>query len=182
LPESTIWIRLTGGLKIIMAFKIVKIGAAALSLLGLGASIPAFAAAPSDNPMHLTPPRTVTLVVANLDKEVAWYSSVLGFRDTKKFGQANPNAKDRVARIELAGFRLDLVWHTGSTRAPPPALFNEGYSHVSFESTTMDENYKWLTDHGVKIDSEVRDKATNALRIMRFHDPEGNEIHIELPN
>jgi catechol 2,3-dioxygenase-like lactoylglutathione lyase family enzyme len=136
-----------------------------------------------DNPMQLSMPRTVTIVVADLDKEVEWYKTVLGFKVNPKFGGGtpNPNATDRVKRIELVGFRLDLVWHKGSTRPVPPEHYQEGIDHFSFETTAMDEDYKWLTAHGVTIDA-VRDKKTNALKIMRFHDPEGNEIHVETPN
>lgn len=158
-----------------------KFGAIALTLLSLGASPTAFSQATADNPLQLSPPRTVTLVVADLNKQIEWYETVLGFHDTKKFGQGNPDANDRAVRIERAGFRLDLVWHKGSTRPPPPSRYHEGYSHISFETTALDEAYKWLTAHGVTIDA-VRDKSTNALRIMRFKDPEGNEIHIEAPN
>ncbi len=162
-----------------MKLNLVNIAATALTLLTLAASTPLLAQATADNPLQLAPPRTVTLVVADLDREIAWYATVLGFHDTKKFGPGTAN--DRAVRIERAGFRLDLVWHKGSTRPPPPALYNEGYSHVSFETTAIDEAYKWLTAHSVVIDA-VRDKNTNALRIMRFKDPEGNEIHIEIPN
>ena len=149
-------------------------------------SIPAAQSASADNAMQLVPPRTVTMVVADLDKEAAWYENVLGFRQNMKFGQGppNPNATERVKRIELAGFRIDMVWHKGSTRPAMKAYSNEleGYNHISFETTAMDEDYKWLTAHGVTDIDSVRDKKTNALRIMKFHDPEGNEIHIELPN
>ena len=171
-----------------------SVGLIALSVLAItslpsaGAQTPASQLAPQsasvDNPMQLEMPRTVTIVVANLDKEVAWYESVLGFKVNPKFGGGsvpNPNATDRVKRIELGNFRLDLVWHKGSTRPAPPEHYQEGIDHFSFETTAMDEDFKWLTDHGVKIDA-VRDKKTNALRIMRFDDPEGNEIHVELPN
>ena len=162
-----------------------------LAALAVSSALPASAQTPSaqpasaDNPMQLTMPRTVTIVVANLDKEVEWYQTVLGFKVNQKFGGGggapNPNATDRVKRIELVGFRLDLVWHKGSTRPAPPEHYQEGVDHFSFETTAMDQDYKWLTDHGVTIDA-VRDKKTNALKIMRFHDPEGNEIHVETPN
>jgi catechol 2,3-dioxygenase-like lactoylglutathione lyase family enzyme len=160
---------------------------AANSALDVAAQAPATQPAdppgPADNPMQLSMPRTVTIVVRDLDKEVDWYETVLGFKESKRFGSGNPNpnATDRVKRIELVGFRLDLVWHKGSTRPAPPEHYQEGIDHFSFETTAMDEDYKWLTQHGVKIDA-VRDKKTNALRIMRFDDPEGNEIHVELPN
>lgn len=147
---------------------------------------PAAAPGSADNPMHLSPPRTVTMVVADLEKEAEWYETVLGFRDTKKFGTGapNPNATERVKRLEFVGFRIDMVWHKGSTRPAMKAYSNEleGYNHISFETTDMDDDYKWLTAHGVTDIDTMRDKKTNALRIMRFHDPEGNEIHIELPN
>jgi catechol 2,3-dioxygenase-like lactoylglutathione lyase family enzyme len=166
-----------------MRITLATIRMAALSVLALCVATSAPAQSTAENPMQVVAPRTVTMVVADLDKEVAWYHTILGFRDTKKFGQGtpNPNATDRVARIELLGFRLDLVWHKGSTRPPAPEKYQEGWDHISFETTAMDDDYKWLTDHGIAIDA-VRDKKTNALKIMRFHDPEGNEIHVESPN
>jgi catechol 2,3-dioxygenase-like lactoylglutathione lyase family enzyme len=162
-----------------------QVGAIVLSLLPLCFSKPTLAQANADNPLQLSPPRTVTLVVADLDREVSWYETVLGFHDTKKFGQnERPEATDKVRRIELAGFRLDIVWHKGTTHPTPPQPFSystePGWSHISFESTNLDESFKWLTAHNVEIEA-ARDKA-GALRILRFHDPEWNEIHIELPN
>lgn len=164
--------------------KIVTIAAAALAVLAQP-STTALAQGAADDPLHLSPPRTVTLVVADFDKEVSWYETVLGFHQVKGFGTNNPNAENRVSRIELNGFRLDIVWHKGASRPAPAEPFSYstlvGWSHISFETTNLDEDYKWLTAHGVKIET-ARDKNTNALRILRFHDPEGNEIHIELPN
>jgi catechol 2,3-dioxygenase-like lactoylglutathione lyase family enzyme len=158
--------------------------AAALSLPSLCFSV--VAATSADNPLQLSRPRTVTLVVADLSKEVEWYQTVLGFHETQKTPAIDPNAAEQVGRIELAGFRLHLVAHKGSRRpAPlqdyrPAANLLQGLSHFSFESTNLDEIYKWLTAHNVEVQA-VRDSA-NKLRMMRFSDPEGNEIHIELPN
>ena len=155
--------------------------AALALLLALGMSFRAFAQSADASSLQLLQPRTVTLVVADLPKEVAWYETVLGFHDTHQFDRGKPDPDNRVIRIALGNFRLDLVWHRGSTRPPPPALYQEGYSHISFETTAIDTSYAWLTAHGIAIDA-VRDRTTQALRILRFHDPEGNEIHIELPN
>ena len=167
-----------------MDMKLARIAAAAFAVV-LELSTASVAQAPADNPLHLSPPRTVTLVVADFDKEVSWYETVLGFQQVKGFGTNNPAGENRVSRIELNGFRLDVVWHKGASRPAPTEPFSYstlvGWSHISFETTNLDEAYKWLTEHGVKIET-ARDKNTNALRILRFHDPEGNEIHIELPN
>ena len=169
-----------------MALRPMTTAAAVLTLFALAASAPALAQSPADNPLHLAPASTVTLVVADLNKEIEWWENVLGFREKKRPQAQAPTAavrNDQMRRVELGGYRVDLVWHRGSTRPPPPALYQEGYSHISFtvDSTVIEEDYKWLIAHDVKIDA-VRDKTTNALRIMRFHDPEGNEIHIEIPN
>jgi hypothetical protein len=92
-----------------------------------------------------------------------------------------------VRGIELAGFRLHLVNHKGSRRPAPPEDYQAGanllqvFFQFSFESTRLEDTYKWLMAHGVKLDA-ARDKQTNTLKMMRFNDPEGNEIHIEPPN
>jgi catechol 2,3-dioxygenase-like lactoylglutathione lyase family enzyme len=165
-----------------MTFRSLATAAAALVLLTAGASAPAGAATPV-NPLHLAPASTVTLVVADLDKEIDWWQTVLGFHETTHARPKDAARTDEMRRVELGGYRVDLVWHKGSTRPPPPVRFQEGYSHISFtvSSKVIDEDYKWLTAHGVAIDA-ARDKTTNALQIMRFKDPEGNEIHIEIPN
>jgi catechol 2,3-dioxygenase-like lactoylglutathione lyase family enzyme len=153
----------------------------------------AFAAAPgqqgkasADNPMHLIPTNMVTMVVANVDREVDWYVNVLGFHELEEPGSATPapNASVRVRKIELANFRLHLVQQRGSTRPPVKVAYSnelEGYHHISFQTPSIDESYKWLTTHGVTNIDLSRDEKTNALRTMKFHDPEGNEIHVERP-
>jgi len=172
-----------------MTVRPIATGTAALSLLALSAAVPAGAEALSANPLQLSPASTVTLVVADLGREIEWWQDVLGFRETARSREAHNAARadaartDEMRRVELGGYRVDLVWHKGSTRPPPPARFQEGYSHISFtvNSTVINEDYKWLIAHGVQIDA-LRDKTTSALQIMRFKDPEGNEIHIEIPN
>lgn len=161
-----------------------RICAAWLLFLAPGSAAPAVGQMPADNPLQLSPPRTVTMVVVDLDKEVKWYEDVLGFHENKAMN-ANPNASVRVKGVELNGFRLHIVWLKGTTRPAPPVPFNYstlvGWNHISFETTNLDEDYKWLTAHNVAIDA-IHDKKTNGLRTLRFHDPEGNEIHIETPN
>jgi catechol 2,3-dioxygenase-like lactoylglutathione lyase family enzyme len=167
-----------------MTLKPIGISVAALSWLALSASPPTLAGDAAGNPLHLAPASTVTLVVADLDKEIAWWQDVLGFRETTHHKAPTGAVRtDEMRRVELGGYRVDLVWHKGSTRPPPPARFQEGYSHISFtvDSSVMVKDYEWLVAHGVTIDAS-RDKTTNALQIMRFKDPEGNEIHIEIPN
>jgi catechol 2,3-dioxygenase-like lactoylglutathione lyase family enzyme len=165
----------------------VLTGATALLLLALGSATSATAQAPADNPLRLSAPRTVTIVVADLNKEVEWYEKVLGFHESVKIPAIDPNATEQVGRIELAGFRLHLVVHKGSRRPAPLKDYRpgdnalQGMSHFSFESTNLDEISKWLMAHGVEV-QEIRVQNSNALRMMRFSDPEGNEIHIELPN
>jgi len=158
----------------------IRLGALAL-VLALGPFPDGFAQSSDANSLQLLQPRTVTLVVADLPKEVEWYQTILGFHDTHQFDQGKPDPDNRAIRVALGNFRLDLVWHRGSTRPPPPARYQEGYSHLSFETTAIDGCYAWLRAHGIAVDA-VRDRTTQGLRILRFHDPEGNEIHIELPN
>jgi catechol 2,3-dioxygenase-like lactoylglutathione lyase family enzyme len=169
-----------------MSIKYVLTGAVALWIVALASSVPA-AEAQADNPLNLLPPRTVTVVVADLHKEVEWYEKVLGFHETVKTPAINPDATEQVGRLEVAGFRLHLVVHKGSRRPAPLKDYKagvnalQGMSHFSFESTNLDAIYNWLTAHAVEVEA-IRDNKTKALRMMRFNDPEGNEIHIELPN
>ena len=169
-----------------------------LWLAGLTVSLVPFASAQAetsrsaqsaitDNPMHLAPTNMVTMVVADVDRETEWYVTVLGFHELAEPGTSasDPNAVDTVRKIELDGFRLHLVQHKGSTRPVVKAAYSnelQGYDHISFQTRAIDESYKWLTAHAVTNMDITRDKKTNGLRTLKFHDPEGNEIHIELPD
>jgi catechol 2,3-dioxygenase-like lactoylglutathione lyase family enzyme len=130
--------------------------------------------APADNGLHLQPPRTISLTVANLDREVDWYVKVLGGRETMRHHET---PLEELRRVEIAGYRVDLIWHQGSSR-PTPQQYQEGYDHISFQSTDLEADFKWLGAHGIQVEP-IRDPKTNAMRRMVFHDPEGNEIRIE---
>lgn len=161
-----------------MTSKHVKFGASALALLALGCSVSVGAQVPADNPLQFSALHSVTLTVANLGAEVDWYEKVLGFHETMRHQELMP--QEEMRRVEVAGNRVDLVWHRGSTR-PPPVQYQEGYDHVSYQTTALEKDYQWLVAHGVKVQM-LRDPKSNAIQRMVIHDPEGNEIRIEAEN
>jgi catechol 2,3-dioxygenase-like lactoylglutathione lyase family enzyme len=161
-----------------------KVSFAIFLCLALGFATPVQGQAPSNNPLKLSPPRSITMVVADLDKEVNWYVDVLGFHE---FGSSNatPNDPVRVRRVKIDGYQIHIVCFKGTAPRVPAESFSYGtllgWNHVSFGTPNLDEAYKWLTTHNVVVDAD-RDKATNAISGLKFHDPEGNEIHMSKSN
>jgi catechol 2,3-dioxygenase-like lactoylglutathione lyase family enzyme len=157
-----------------MTFNHISILATALALLAVGSSASVPAQTPADNPLQLSASRTVTLTVADVAREAEWYVRVLGFHETMRHRET---PQEELRRVEIDGYRVDLVWHQGSTR-PAPSRYQEGYDHVSYQTPALEQDYKWLMAHGVKVGA-TRDPKSNALRRIVIHDPEGNEIRIE---
>jgi catechol 2,3-dioxygenase-like lactoylglutathione lyase family enzyme len=161
-----------------------SVSVASTLCLVLGTGAPVLGQAPSDNPLKLSPPRSITMVVADLDNEVNWYVDVLGFHE---FGSSNatPNDPVRVRRVEIIGYQIHIVCFKGTTARVPTEPFSYGtllgWNHISFGTPNLDEAYKWLSAHNVVVDAD-RDKATNAISGLKFHDPEGNEIHMSKSN
>jgi catechol 2,3-dioxygenase-like lactoylglutathione lyase family enzyme len=160
------------------------LSAAILLRLALGSVAQVAGQVPSDNPLKLSPPRSITMVVADLDKEVNWYVDVLGFHE---FGSSTATSNDpvRVRRVEINGYQIHIVCFKGTIPRVPAEPFSYGtllgWNHISFGTPNLDEAYKWLTAHHVVVDAD-RDKATNAISGLKFHDPEGNEIHMSKSN
>lgn len=132
--------------------------------------------ASADNPLQLTVDHG-TLSVADIDKEVAWYVEVLGFKEVGG-GKMGDNFDHRELRI--AGvFRIDLSWQKGSARhIGPPSDMEQGWRHIVFKTANLDHALELLQAKNVEVKVD-RNKKTNAITEMFIQDPEGNEIELQ---
>lgn len=128
---------------------------------------------PADgNPMQLRPDH-VTLSVANLDKEVAWYQRVFGFRENVRH-KRGPDFE--VAHLSLGVYHVDVAWQKGSVRPKETGYFRQGWMHVVFATPAIDAAYERLKKLGTDVYADHNDQG-HIWRIF-LHDPEGNEIEI----
>jgi len=124
------------------------------------------------NPMQLQADY-VTISVAHLASEVAWYDSVLGFRE-----EGRHETTERAAtRLSTGGaYDLELVWRKGSKRPRETGYLRQGWMHVVFTTPAIDAAYQRLRKLGTRVYAGYNSQG----RIWRIylHDPEGNEIEI----
>ena len=109
----------------------------------------------------------VSLSVEDLDREIAWYGRVLGFKE------ANRRATPSMTNVNLrnASFRIDLIKYPGSKRTPAdPVYLQQGLVHLALNVPDIPAAKAALVALGV----DVKGGAT----VLIVRDPEGNEIEI----
>jgi lactoylglutathione lyase len=109
----------------------------------------------------------VSISVEDLDREIAWYGRVLGFRET------NRRVLPIMTNVNLrnANFRIDLIKYPGSKRAPAdPVYLQQGWAHLALNVPDIPAAKTALLSLGVDV------KGGNTVLVV--YDPEGNEIEI----
>jgi catechol 2,3-dioxygenase-like lactoylglutathione lyase family enzyme len=132
----------------------------------------------------------VALAVADMDRAVAFYSSVLFFdklSDVQRSAAGAAGARARVVTLGLGAERIELVERLGSNGSPMPADAPTGdrwLQHVAIVVNDIDQAYLWFRRHHVvQISPEPRrleDAAAGAdgTRAFAFEDPDGHALEI----
>ena len=129
---------------------------------------------------HLGKPLHVGISVRSMDRSLAWYERVLGFRMVKDDGWLPP-LEARVCFVEKDGFQLELFEYRQPLPIPEGRLTPNtdlqtiGTKHVAFQVTDMEGMKAHLTAHGVDIAHEVR---MGGDWVLFIRDPDG--VLIEL--
>jgi catechol 2,3-dioxygenase-like lactoylglutathione lyase family enzyme len=159
----------------------------AVVLLGLG-RLAAQAPAPAENPLRLMPSH-ITLSVADIDKESAWYHDVLGFVEYERILHGTDFVH---CSLKIPGvYRVDLNWQKGSARHTAPGFeqaagsagkgsgnMEQGYTHIVFKTPiSLDIVNQQLTAKNANV-AAAKDKNGAVTNIL-VYDPEGNEIEIQ---
>jgi catechol 2,3-dioxygenase-like lactoylglutathione lyase family enzyme len=104
----------------------------ALGLLVTGAALPQQTS--NTPPLVGLTPDHATISAGDIQKESAWYQSVLGFKVSQSFtnGEGAP-----IQILTIPGYRLDLLEYKGSNRATYTYSRNmtQGWIHLVFTST-----------------------------------------------
>jgi catechol 2,3-dioxygenase len=114
----------------------------------------------------------VHLKVSDLERAVRFYSDVLGFEVTQRFGT-------QAAFLSAGGYHHHVGLNTWESRggAPPPSG-TTGLYHVAFrypDRTALAAALRRLVDHSVPLDGASDHGVSEALYLR---DPDGNGIEL----
>jgi catechol 2,3-dioxygenase-like lactoylglutathione lyase family enzyme len=138
----------------------------------------------------------VAITVADMDRSVAFYSTVLFFEkisDVQTSGASTdrllgvPTARVRVVTMRLGAERIELIEYLDRTGRPVPAdarSNDRSFPHIAIVVNDMDQAYLWLRRHHVEqISPEPqrlpdRNPNTGGIREFSFKDPDGHALEI----
>jgi len=112
----------------------------------------------------------VTLMVADMDRAVRFYTEGLGL-------ELGYRAGNEWAQVSGQGLTIGL--HPAGGHFPQQA--QDGRISIGFQVQKLDEAITQLRQRGVEINAEIRDGGVD--RIVNFADPDGTPLYlIELPS
>lgn len=114
----------------------------------------------------------VHLKVSNLERAVHFYTEIMGFEETVRYGES-------AAFLSVGGYHHHLGLNTWeSAGASPPPQRATGLYHFAILLPTRKElarTFKRLLDHNVQIDGASDHGVSEAIYL---HDPDHNGIEI----
>ena len=119
----------------------------------------------------------VHLKVADLDRAIAFYSGVLGFEITQKYG-------DQAAFLSAGGYHHHIglnTWQSAGATPPPPG--HTGLFHTAIlypDRAALADALKRLTDAGIPLDGASDHGVSEAL-YLRDPDQNGVELYHDRP-
>lgn len=126
--------------------------------------------------------------VSNLERSVAFYCDVIGFKVDTSFEVQGPaiqqitgfpDAHLKIAHLLLGSFRLELVQYLAPKgRAVDTATCNVGTAHIAFYAADVDRTYRELQGKGIRFKGAPVSSAAGRPRVAYFLDPDG--ITLEL--
>ncbi len=114
----------------------------------------------------------IHLKVADLDRAIAFYSGVLGFEVTQRYG---PQA----AFLSAGGYHHHIGLNTWeSAGGTPPAPGHTGLYHVAFlypDRAALADAVRRIADAGIPIDGAADHGVSEAVYLR---DPDGNGVEL----
>jgi catechol 2,3-dioxygenase-like lactoylglutathione lyase family enzyme len=125
-------------------------------------------------PFNLTKIGHVVLMVKDIERSVAFYTGVLGFRVSDYYPETMMKGRMVFMRLSPDHHGVALVGQA------PGASPQHELHHMAFEVATIDEVFaarEWLKKNGVKIEFEGRRRAGCQVAV-EFRDPDGHWLEI----
>ncbi|MBI4311816.1 MAG: VOC family protein [Chloroflexi bacterium] len=129
-----------------------------------------------------------SFTVSDLDRSVAFYRDLIGFRVENVFEAKGEGIQQitgfrdahlRVAHLLLGDFRLELIQYlTPRGKAIDLATNNVGSAHIAFYADDVGKTYHEMQGKGVRFKGAPVAGAPGRPRVAYFLDPDG--IPLEL--
>lgn len=116
-----------------------------------------------------------TITVRDLQRSIAFYTTLLGFEIDWEMWI--PESKLKIVFLRLGDTVLEL-FGVAETKGEMISDVNEvvGYKHICLLADSVDEEYKRLTDAGVRF--RISPTNVQTVRIAFFKDPDGMDIEL----
>ncbi len=136
------------------------------------ASLPSASAEGNGNPLGLSI-HHVTMGVASIDRERAFYRDVLGFQ----VGPFHKRPRYDHQQMLIPGFRIDMIESKGSTRpARTMGTDMQGWLHVALSVPNTADAYERLKAQGAPVSIGHMDGPE--IGSFFVTDPEGNRLEL----
>ena len=128
----------------------------------------------------------VSISVADLDAQVAWYRQALGFADVvEHYELAEPPVRTAVLQA-ATGIRIEMIERAGSQRVgdygdPLEMTQAQGYGHWAVDVDDLEAAFAWLLDTGAREVWPPANAVAPGARFAYVKDPEGNLIELIQP-
>jgi catechol 2,3-dioxygenase-like lactoylglutathione lyase family enzyme len=129
-----------------------------------------------------------SLTVSDIERSIAFYTRILGFRVERTFEAKGPaieritglpGAHLKVAHLRLGEFDLELIQYLSPQGVRlDTSTQNVGAAHIAFYADEMDRTFRELKEKGVHFKGEPVSGAPGRPRVAYFLDPDG--ITLEL--
>jgi len=125
----------------------------------------------------------ISLSVADLDTQEAWYRAALGLTSVDERLDL-PEAGVRTAVLsDEAGLRVEFTERAGSSPVrhadPYAATATQTFTHLALQVPDLDAAFQRLTaEHGAPTVAKPGSGASEGMRYAYVHDPEGNLIEL----
>jgi catechol 2,3-dioxygenase-like lactoylglutathione lyase family enzyme len=121
----------------------------------------------------------IALTVSDLDRSIAFYTDVLGFRLGRWL--RGPDGPTRIVFVDVpGGGRLELFAYAEGTIPAAPRTDNRtlGWNHVAFGVPDIDAEVARLQARGVTFRVLPGAKQPGRIRVAFFGDPDGNTLEL----
>jgi catechol 2,3-dioxygenase-like lactoylglutathione lyase family enzyme len=133
-----------------------------------------------------------SFTVADVERSVEFYTSMLGFSLERRFDVDGPGisqivgfagARLRIAFVSLGQFRLELIQYDAPAGEKlPMATNNIGSAHIAFWTDDVDKSYEELKAKGVRFRGAPMRSRPDRPRVAYFEDPDGFTLELVDPN
>ncbi len=113
-------------------------------------------------PIQYAPGLTVSISVSDMDRGIAWYEDVLGYKLLYRM--------DHLGLFEMESSDKDVNVGLSVTEEPNP-----GVSVPTFGVADIYAAKEWLESKGVKIDGDVI-QIEEMVKLLSFYDPDDNAL------